>query len=86
MGFFVFFLYLFKQKTTFMYNFIQNSILDGLICSFNIGYCSGKFFNWDVFKKRVHIKDRKSPFVLIAIHIQFLVGIILYFVFQMDYK
>jgi hypothetical protein len=31
-------------------------------------------------QKRVHIKDRKSPFVLIAIHIQFLVGIILYFV------
>jgi hypothetical protein len=43
-------------------------------------------FNWDVFKKRVHIKDRKiALFVLIAIHIQFLVGIILYFVFQMDY-
>ena len=79
MAFFIIFV---KTKTLFMYNFIQKfhsgwaylALLILVIAVVNslIGLSS---------KKEFTLKDRKiALFALIAIHIQFLVGIILYFV------
>jgi hypothetical protein len=42
-----------------MYNFIQKFHSGWAYLALNIGYCSGKFFNWDVFKKEFTLKDRK---------------------------
>ena len=78
----LFFLYLFKTKNIFMYNFIQKfhsgwaylALLVLVIAVVNsfIGMSS---------KKEFTAKDRKiALFALIGIHTQLLVGLILYFV------
>lgn len=78
----LFLLYLLQTKTKFMYNFIQKFhsgwaylallILVVAVVNALIGKFSGKEFT---------AKDRKiALFALIAIHIQLLVGLVLYFV------
>jgi hypothetical protein len=79
MSFFIIFV---KTKTKFMYNFIQKfhsgwAYLALLILVVAVVNAAIGFFS----KKEFTAKDRKiALFALIAIHIQLLVGIILYFV------
>jgi hypothetical protein len=53
----------------------------GLFSTFITDCCSSYFFFRNVLKKEFTAKNRKiALFALIAIHVQLLVGIILYFV------